>query len=248
MKFLCLPGSYISAKTFQTQLKPLCDCLSRDGTTNFVFTQGDIPVSPPEEFEGFFGPRPNYAFVKPDDIGAIMFNMRNFPKRETPEDTMRLALKMAGQPTFSDIVPVMDRLIEILDTEGDIDGVLGYSEGAEIAASLLIEETRRQKEYGREPRIKYAVFIGGWPPIHPSIRRVVLADEVGEIIKIPTCHVVGAADPYIDGSMALYNVCDPDQADLFDHGGGHIIPREKNTVQDLVNMIWETIEGMEQSR
>ncbi|KAF7592122.1 hypothetical protein BBP40_000670 [Aspergillus hancockii] len=237
MKFLCPPGAYCTAKTFQAQLKPICDHLASDGSTSFVFIQGTVPVTPPAEFEGFFGPQPHYAFLKPDDISAVKFNMRNFPKLETPEDTLRLALKVAGQPTFSDIAPLMDRLVHILDSDGDIDGVIGYSEGAEIAASLVLEETRRQKECGRIPQIRYATFIGGWPPVNPATHRVVPADEVREIIKIPTCHVIGAEDPYIDGSMALYNVCDSDQAEIFDHGGGHILPRGKQIVQELVDVV-----------
>lgn len=48
-----------------------------------------------------------------------------------------------------------------------------------------------------------------------------LADESGEVIDIPTCHIVGCDDPYIDGAMALYSMCDQDSAELFDHGSGH---------------------------
>jgi hypothetical protein len=48
----------------------------------------------------------------------------------------------------------MDRLVHILDSEGDINGVIRYSEGAEIAASHVLEETWRQKEHGRAPHIR----------------------------------------------------------------------------------------------
>lgn len=33
--------------------------------------------------------------------------------------------------------------------------------------------------------------------------------------------------------MALYNVCDPDTAYLFDHAKGHTLPRDKDTVKEL---------------
>jgi hypothetical protein len=96
------------------------------------------------------------------------------------------------------------------------------------------------------PSHPIAIFIEGWPPVDPTTHRVVLAGEVGEVIKIPTCHVVGAEDPYIDGSMTLYNVCDPDQAEIFDHGG-HILPRGKQTVQELVDTVREMIRSAEQA-
>lgn len=48
---------------------------------------------------------------------------------------------------------------------------------------------------------------------------------------------VGSLDPYLHGSMALYNVCDPDTAYLFDHAKGHTIPRDKETVKELGDII-----------
>ena len=141
----------------------------------------------------------------------------------------------------------MDRLIDMMDAEGDIEGVIGYSEGAEVAATLILEEERRRREYGRIPRIKCAVFICGWPAKDPITGRVILSEDFEcEPITIPTCHVVGAADPFLDGSMALYNICDPDTADLFDHGGGHVIPRNKQTLLDLSEMIRDMIVSVEE--
>jgi hypothetical protein len=168
--------------------------------------------------------------------------MRDFPKRDTPEDAMNVANDLAGKPTFSCMPAVMDRLIKIIDSAGDIDGVIGYSEGAQVAASLCMEETRRLKEFGRTPRLKCAIFFCGWPPFHPATGKLCLAPDFEEdAITIPTCHVVGASDPFVDGSMALYNLCDPDTADLFDHGGGHIVPRGKKILDDLTPIVRDMI-------
>ena len=52
-------------------------------------------------------------------------------------------------------------------------------------------------------------------------------------IDVPTLHCVGADDPYLAGAMALFNICDQDTAILFDHGKGHTIPRDKNTLREL---------------
>lgn len=56
--------------------------------------------------------------------------------------------------------------------------------------------------------------------------------------------LVGSLDPYIDGSMALYNVCDPDTAVLFDHAKGHTLPRDSETIRELVEVIRDTVVDM----
>jgi hypothetical protein len=44
-------------------------------------------------------------------------------------------------------------------------------------------------------------------------------------------------DPYVHGSLALFNVCDPDTAYLFDHAKGHTLPRDKETVKELGDVV-----------
>lgn len=172
-------------------------------------------------------------------------DIRNFPKCETPEDTMRLLMSLVKESPVTNLQAALDRLIGILDTEGDITGLISYSEGTISASTLIVEEEKRLKENGRTPHIKYAIFIHGWPPVDTTTGRVFLSDEAGEVIFIPTCHVVSVVDPYIDGSMALYNVCAADKAELFDHGGGHLIPREPDIVAEWADMVRKAIRNIE---
>lgn len=48
---------------------------------------------------------------------------------------------------------------------------------------------------------------------------------------------VGSLDPYLAGSIALYNICDMDNAYLFDHAKGHTLPRDKEVVRELGDII-----------
>lgn len=221
--------------------EPLCDILESDGRATFCFTEGNVLVDIPQEFTGFFGPPPNYAFFEVNNRDAILQHIRHFPRGETPENTLRSITKQSVTSSFESVRSALDYLIQLLDKEGDIDGIIGYSEGARVAGSLILDEQQKQKDSGRTPHIKCAIFIGGWQPVHPVSGTDVYADETEERIEIHTCHVLGSNDPYINASLALYNLCDQDRADLFDHGAGHVLPREKAALKDLADVVWNMI-------
>lgn len=159
------------------------------------------------------------------------------PHAETPEETMRVALKQLPHLRYSQVWRTIEKIRKTMDEEVDVEGIIGYSEGAMVAATFILDEKRRSIEEGIEPRIKCAVFISGLPPIDPNTGLLVLSDETEDVIDIPTCNVIGTLDPMIDCSMALYNLCDPDRAELFDHGHGHLVPREEQTVKELGKVV-----------
>ncbi|KAJ5477812.1 hypothetical protein N7530_003321 [Penicillium desertorum] len=135
---------------------------------------------------------------------------------------------------------IMDYLQNELEKDPAIEGLIGYSEGARIAASFILEEQRREIEDGGSRRIKCAIFANGWSPITRE-RGVVLSDEVEDMLDIPTLHVIGSDDPFKHGSYALYNICDPDCAEMFDTGKGHVIPRSGPTIAELGEAVRDLI-------
>ena len=67
---------------------------------------------------------------------------------------------------------------------------------------------------------------------------------MSQSVRLPSAHhvdLVGSLDPYVHGSLALFNVCDPDTAYLFDHAKGHTLPRDKDTVKELGDVVREAI-------
>lgn len=60
---------------------------------------------------------------------------------------------------------------------------------------------------------------------------MLLADETELMVDIPTLHVMGCNDPFLAGAMSLYNMCDEDAAELFDHGKGHTVPRDDDAIR-----------------
>ncbi|ERT01098.1 hypothetical protein SPBR_03073 [Sporothrix brasiliensis 5110] len=247
MKFLCLPGAYGSADKFQVQLAPIVKELTEDGTAIFHFIEGPCVAEPPKGFEDYFGNPPYFRFIEPDEVGKtddddVLSRIRDFPDCETPEDTMRELMKEGVATTHKSTDNALKFLLKIMKERGPFEGIIGYSEGATVAATLLLHEQRRFQKEGIAPMFKYAIFFAGWPPVDPTTHAMILSDETDEVIEIPTCHIIGSLDPYLHGSMALYNVCDADTAYLFDHAKGHTLPRDKDTVKELGDVVRKAIE------
>ena len=97
----------------------------------------------------------------------------------------------AGSGRWPNRVPLLKYIYETLEKDPDIQGVIGYSEGACIAASVILDEMNRAEKEGRPRQIKCGMFITGWPPISPD-EKAILADESELRLDVPTLHLVGA--------------------------------------------------------
>ncbi|KAL7928958.1 serine hydrolase FSH [Trichoderma chlorosporum] len=244
MKVLCLHGAFGSASNFKVQLGIFTDAAQRPGV-EFKWIDGFTKATPPSGFDDYFGAPPLYRFMDIDgmsELEQMIVKIRDIPQGASPEDTMRKLIADKEQFTTPAVTIALGRLLQLLDEDPEIEGILGYSEGATTAASLILEEQRLFREEGRPRHIKCAIFFAGWPPVRIIDGRVqtLLADQHDEMIDIPTCHVVGCNDPYIDGAIALYGMCDEDMAILFDHGKGHTVPRDELTVRELAETIEKT--------
>lgn len=208
MRFLCLPGAYGSIEVgrllsfitmtniqqkFKVQLAPLIKELESDKSACFHFIQGPYEVAPPVGYEEFFGGPPYYRFIVPSDADAdatdVIERIRDFPQLETPEMTMRELMTYGVAKTDDSARRTLSYLYELLETEGPFDGIIGYSEGATIAGTLLLHEQVREQNEGRIPMLKCALFFGGWPPMAPTLDGLVLADETDLAIEVPTTHI-----------------------------------------------------------
>ena len=227
MRFLALHGAIGNPNNFKVQLAPFVQQLEKEKSASFVFVQGEVPCDPPPGFEDYFGHGPHWRFF--NDAGsahkAMVERVRDFPEADTPEDCLRKLLPQGADrsPVTPDgWKPALDLLYRVIDqheAKGEkIDGILGYSEGATVSATLLLDDQRRAEVEGRPRKLKGGVFFMGWPPLDTTNGDLVLSDESERMIDVPTVHICGAGDPYLNGAIALYNVCDEDSAVLFDHG------------------------------
>ncbi|KUJ10155.1 uncharacterized protein LY89DRAFT_538876, partial [Mollisia scopiformis] len=108
---------------------------------------------------------------------------------------------------------------------GPFDAVLGFSQGASLAASYIAQ---RALDPAPDPNseFKCAIFICGTYGLHSGGEgRILSVDEDGEIIQIPTVHIFGSKDPLVQESLDLSRICDQRSRVMLDHKGGHEVPR-----------------------
>lgn len=204
-------------------LKELSDV--GDGkVSTFYFAHGPCKAVPPPGFEDYFGPAPHYRFIEPDSQKShgcaddVLSRIRDFPECETAEDTMRELLRGSedSETDSDDGTPppvasahrstnnAIKYVLDIVKKHGPFDAVVGYSEGATIAATMLLYQQRQQKRWGTKPLFKYGIFFAGWPPLDPKTHDIVLSDESDERIETRTLHVgtftlISAFGTYVRG-------------------------------------------------
>lgn len=148
-------------------------------------------------------------------------------------------------------IKAMTDLKSYIAEAGPFDGVMAFSEGASLAASLIIQklqEDRRQQQL--YPLFKCAIFFSGGVPLDPSAgaglleRRLMNFEHDGEVIEIPTAHIWGENDQlYPTFGPVLCELCKRDQRAVFVHKYGHEIPgpRSPDAIAKAAEVINRTI-------
>ncbi len=148
-------------QNFRVQLGPLADELERRGLATFTYSQGVHEVEPPVGWEDYFGARPLYRFLdtRHGDNFANLRRLRHMPHSINAEDAMRLFQDCGEGEDWHQPVwrAALDDVFKMVDDNPEIDAVIGYSEGAMIGASLVVEEAMQAQRTGRRRRIKVCV-------------------------------------------------------------------------------------------
>ncbi|KAJ5171130.1 Serine hydrolase FSH [Penicillium coprophilum] len=144
-----------------------------------------------------------------------------------------------GSSPGSSIHEAFDHTKSFITKEGPFDVVIGFSQGAALAASLLIHQS---KNYPAEPSLfRAAVFICGAAP-WDSTGLEQIAPQAGTYpIVIPTANIVGKADALFPESVRLYELCDPTKATFYDHGSKHMVPFDMKNTEEMIRVIEETL-------
>lgn len=112
-------------------------------------------------------------------------------------------------------------------------GVLGFSQGARLAAGLLLGEQVRRRE--GETEYGFGVFLNGTcPPLAYEMGE----EERGQRIKRPVLVVVGKEDPWREDGRRLYgDHCVGETAKLFEFEVGHRLPTEGEDTERIAGEI-----------
>lgn len=129
-------------------------------------------------------------------------------------------------------------LSEYLDTHGPFVGVVGFSQGAAMAAMLLaaLEEGRAGKPQPLQTHhapLRFGAFYSGF-------RALEQYDSFYEPkIRTPTLHVMGSMDAVVveERGLALVEACEEKSRQVAYHPGGHYLPAAKQSLNVLIGFM-----------
>jgi hypothetical protein len=141
----------------------------------------------------------------------------------------------------------VDDLESFTISEGPYDGLFCFSQGAGLAASLLI---RLALTSPSPPLFKCAIFFSGAVPgdARAAAEGVVRYHDPaveGAVIEVPTAHVWGNNDQeHPTYGPVLAKLCKEETRAVFVHEGGHEVPgaRDRRGVEGAVEVIRKTME------
>lgn len=134
-------------------------------------------------------------------------------------------------------------IYELIEDCGPFDGVMGFSQGGSLAASFLLNHLESRPSDPVENFFRFAVIICSGNPFDARgmVTRRYHPEEDGLRISIPTAHIVGHNDDEHDRQLLLHGLCDSRRATIYDHGGGHEIPRNPSAVKGMTDAICHVI-------
>lgn len=141
----------------------------------------------------------------------------------------------------------MADLKSYIAAEGPFDGVMAFSNGAALAATLLIGSQKASSS-----PFKCAVFLSGGIPFDEEAlhqdKVANLQPTESHMITIPTAHVWGSNDQlWAWTSETLSNMCDGNLRSVYTHAGVHEVPgsRSKEAVTGALQAINKMIETVQ---
>ncbi|KAJ5609200.1 hypothetical protein N7528_009767 [Penicillium herquei] len=233
-RILCLHGGGTNAEIFQMQCRVLEKRLGR--SFRLVYAQAPYTSTQP-------GPDVTSVYRSYGPF-RVWFCDHNMSKVLTSRDVATaidtsIALAMASDDANG--------------ATGDWVGLLGFSQGAKAAASILY----RQQKCGIT-NFRFAILFAGRGPLvwlmpdlaqphglvdastpftHSSSPWLTMASDE-HILRLPTVHVHGVNDPGLEHHRDLLrDYCDPLQATLLEWAGDHRMPIKSRDVDAVVKQI-----------
>ncbi|RYP77630.1 hypothetical protein DL771_000998 [Monosporascus sp. 5C6A] len=241
-RILCLHGGGTNARIFRAQ----CRALSLALSPHFRLVYAEAP------FDSTAGPDVLSVYA---DYGPFK-RWLGWQPEHPPLD---------NREAVAAIDAALDAAMDADDAaggDGPWVGLLGFSQGAKVAASLLFRQQVREEKklLGAGSRWRFAVVMAGRSPLvalDPDVFASPLLSGAGEaglrgppdlmdvmagrhVLRLPTIHVHGTNDPGLHLHRDLLeNYCDPASVRLVEWDGEHRVPLKTADVQPVVRQILE---------
>lgn len=228
-KILCLHGSGTNIDIFQIQSRKLRGHLK----DHFRFVFVNAPFSSPP------GPGVLPFFDSDDDFFAWI------PRRRRSRKPIARRIDLGKEEKEAN--EGLERaLLEIGEYDAPFVGVMGFSQGAGMAASLLLraQQARNRGEESYWSTLQFGILFNGtadcleWQA-HRSSQQL-----KEDLIRIPTVQVHGLVDPWLNnGRMMLDRFFDRDSVRLIEFNGGHHLIPDDDGTKKLAEAIKEVSSG-----
>lgn len=239
-RILCLHGGGTNARIFRMQCRVIRASLCKH--FRLVFAQGPFPASP--------GPDVTAMYEKHGPFRGWL--------RSTAEDVDLSAAEVVAQ--IQDALNMAICADDLQGATGEIVGLLGFSQGAKMAASMLYAQQMCRRLLGPDakvwPDFRFAVLLAGraplvWlfpemamPPALVSAGQPATSIPVDEsvahhdLLRVPTIHIHGLNDAGLElHRRLLKRYCHPGSASLLEWQGEHRIPIRTADVNRVVEQI-----------
>lgn len=241
-RILCLHGGGTNGRIFRMQCRVIERALQP--WFRLVYAEASLPAQPGSDVTSVYkdyGPFRTWLHTSPGDQGRSACEVID-------EIDAELATAMY--------------LDDLKGATGDWVALLGFSQGAKIAASLLYTQQLSQKLTGMDaaiwPKFKFAVLLAGRGPLvwlgrdtsppdglanAAELSTSVFGSErcsdlSSHILQIPTVHVHGSRDPGLELHRDLHRRnCTLDSTTVLEFDQDHRVPIKTRDVNALVDAI-----------
>jgi pimeloyl-ACP methyl ester carboxylesterase len=226
-RLLCLHGGGTNAAIFRIQ----CRVLQRRLAPHFRFVFADAPFpSPPGP-----GVEPVFSQLGPFRSWLPKLGQTDPPDRE-------------GVRKIDECIAAAVRADDARGASGSVVGLLGFSQGAKVAASLLLREQQSIGDSNKgdgggaakERGYRFAVLLAGRGPLFVVGGHLEPPFNLGEEgrkmrLQLPTIHVHGLRDSRLEMHRHLLREwCQPGTTRLVEWDGNHRVPIKSQDVSAVV--------------
>lgn len=232
-RILCLHGGGVTGEIFRAQSRALIKALP---TFRLVFADGPF----------YCNPGPGIVPVY-EDCGPFRRWLRWLPDEHPPID---------DDSAIEEVLYALDTCKRDDEGTGPWVGMLGFSQGAKLAASLLYEQqVRIEKTGAADTEYRFAVLLAGRQPLisfseYSRGKAVLPAGAISEgfwydgpnehVLRLPTIHVHGLNDPGLHLHRRLMEqYCDRKSVTLVEWDGTHRVPLKKTDVDKICTEIYK---------